>query len=447
MSLPKVCLIGQVMVDVTFPGRGREPKLRLGGIAHAARALWAMDCPYVMAYIAPEYLDGSTEKHAASYGHAPVRKIGNVLGCPNVVTISEPTEAGPQGYEFLLRDEQNCLLDSKALAEACHDDSITDFLIFPGGFDLAATLKEVGKSPAAVHIDANFQPTDPETFGDLGRRFTTIILSTSSHVFLEGYGGKVTGLCERTLGTYAEALLLKENRGGSRFFRASEPREPVLTPAHLRPIQHSVGVGDVFDATYVVTRHGMEEKAALGYSSLVAAEYASTTYPDDFKEATLATLKIPRDTIAQLEGVSLVWEDRPSCQVYIAAPDFDYVDRRPIEEVVACLKYHNFTPRRPVIENGQMGLNAGPERRQKLCDADVKLIEDCQVMLAVLLFDDPGTLIEIGMAVQRGMPVIVYDPFHRADNLMLTQLPDLVSSSLDEVISAVFKHAARRRTA
>jgi nucleoside 2-deoxyribosyltransferase len=68
-------------------------------------------------------------------------------------------------------------------------------------------------------------------------------------------------------------------------------------------------------------------------------------------------------------------------------------------------------------------------------------------MLAVMLFDDPGTLIEIGMAIQRGMPLIVYDPYRRADNLMLTQLPDLVSDSLDEIMTAVFKHAARKRTA
>jgi hypothetical protein len=59
------------------------------------------------------------------------------------------------------------------------------------------------------------------------------------------------------------------------------------------------------------------------------------------------------------------------------------------------------------------------------------------------LYEDPGTMIEIGMAIERRMPVIVYDPYRRAENLMLTQLPDRVSSDLDVVISAVFKYAAR----
>lgn len=68
---------------------------------------------------------------------------------------------------------------------------------------------------------------------------------------------------------------------------------------------------------------------------------------------------------------------------------------------------------------------------------------DCQVLVAVMLYDDPGTLIEIGIAVERGIPVIVYDPGSRADNLMLTQLPFLVSSDLDQVISVVFDCASR----
>jgi nucleoside 2-deoxyribosyltransferase len=398
-----------------------------------------------MGYISPEYLDDGANKFAATYGSATARKIGNVLGCPNVVTIGEPTEAGPQGYEFLLRDEQKCILDDGAIKEICSDQFITDYLIFPGGFDLAAVLKAVGKSSASVHIDANFEPDAPEAFGGLGREFDTIILSTSSPVFLGRYGGLVTRVCDSVLGSYAKGLLFKENRGGSRYFKSSEPRDPIRTPAHLRTVQHSVGVGDVFDATYIVNRRVTGDAASLAYSSFIAAEYASTAFPDDFKQAAVDTLAIESSDITKLDGVSLPWEDRPSCQIYIAAPDFDYVERQPIEEVVACLKYHNFTPRRPVIENGQAALNATPAVRQRLCDADVKLIDDCQIMLAVMLFNDPGTLIEIGLAVERQMPLIVYDPYHQAENLMLTQLPNLVSASLDEVITAVFKHAAKRR--
>ncbi len=444
IETPKVCLIGQVLVDVTFPGGVAEPKLRFGGITHAARALWAMGTPYVLAYFAPDYLEEQIHRLASEYGKGSVHKIGNVLGCPNVVTIGEPTEAGPQGYQFLLREEQRTTLDPQVLEGVCRDEGISDFIIFPGGFDLEGVLAAVGQSNAAVHIDGNFQPDDPREFASLGRRFTTIMLSTSSEVFKQRYGGAVTNLCTCLLGTYAEAILFKENRGGSRLFTVTDPASAITVPAQSRHVRHSVGVGDCFDAVYVVTRHRMDARPALAYASCVAAEYACTTFPDDFRESARATLQVPREDIVHLSGVSLPWEKRPACHIYIAAPDFGHVDRRPIERLVECLKYHNFTPRRPVLEHGEMGVNAEAQRKQALCDADVGLMAECRLMVAVLLYDDPGTLIEIGMAIERGMPVIVYDPYCRAENLMLTQLPDLVSPDLDAVISATFKHAARR---
>jgi len=288
----KVCLVGQVLVDVTFPTGEKEPKLRFGGIAHAARALWAMDTPYVLAYFAPEYLDEQICRHATEYGDGSVYKIGNVLGCPNVVTIGEPTEAGPQGYQFLLRDEQKATFNVKVFEEVCQDKGITDFIIFPGGFDLTAVLKAVGQSKAAVHIDANFQPENPQEFGVLGRRFDTIMVSTSSDVFKRRYEGVVTNLCKCLLGSYAETILFKENRGGSRLFTTRIPKSPLMVPSQNRHVRHSVGVGDCFDAVYVVTRHKMKEQPALAYAACVAAEYACTTFPDDFREAARATLQI-----------------------------------------------------------------------------------------------------------------------------------------------------------
>ena len=53
-------------------------------------------------------------------------------------------------------------------------------------------------------------------------------------------------------------------------------------------------------------------------------------------------------------------------------------------------------------------------------------------------------VIEIGMAVQRGIPTIVYDPYGMADNCMLTESPTLVSCDLDEVISKVFTEYSKQ---
>ena len=90
-----------------------------------------------------------------------------------------------------------------------------------------------------------------------------------------------------------------------------------------------------------------------------------------------------------------------------------------------------------------MEIDASKERKQELFMADMKLFNECQVVAAVLINNDPGTLIEIGLAVGLGKPAIVYDPDNIATNLMLTEVPKLVTSSLDEVISKVFEIGSR----
>lgn len=434
-----VCVVGQFLVDVTLPSYGQPFKLRAGGVMHAARALWAIGCPYSLCYCSPDYLVSQIDKNGREYSALDTVRFGRISGCPNVVLVNEPKEAGQQGYEYLLRDEQECANDVKLLEQHLTGNSISDVLLFPGGFDLQSVLEVLNKWDGRVFADANFEPNSIDEFETLGRQFESLIYSTSSAIFATLFSGEFGRIRTELLGKYAKSLLLKENRGGSRFTNCDET---ICTPAQQRLIQHSIGVGDCFDAVYIALRQTHSDRAALAYASCIAAEYASTTFPDDFRTNAQAWLALDSDEIESISGILLPWETRSGINVYIAAPDFDHVDTRPIELVTDCLRYHNFSPRLPVREHGQVGDNASRERRQMLCDADLALLDECQLLLAVLLYNDPGTLIEIGIASARGVPVIVYDPHSLAENLMLTQVPFCVSSDLDEVISAIFSQAS-----
>jgi nucleoside 2-deoxyribosyltransferase len=208
---------------------------------------------------------------------------------------------------------------------------------------------------------------------------------------------------------------------------------------------HSVGVGDCFDVAVVALSEKHDRRIALAYASMIAAEYSRTSYPDNFRTGVVRHLALSAEDIADIQGISLPWEERRSINVYLAAPDFDYVDRGAIDAVVSALDYHNFRPRRPIQENGQATHEDSRARRREMCNADLALVDECQIMVAVLPFDDPGTLIEIGWAAALGRPVIVYDPDGRASNVMLTELPTLVAVRLDDVIAEVFIQASRVR--
>lgn len=82
--------------------------------------------------------------------------------------------------------------------------------------------------------------------------------------------------------------------------------------------------------------------------------------------------------------------------------------------------------------------DASRARKQELVTGDLEIFDRCQLLVAVLLFNDPGTLIEIGYAIAKRIPVIVYDPYGAAKNCMLTELPDLVTTDIEQVIAEVF---------
>lgn len=430
-------LIGDALIDVTLGSGASTTKMRLGGIFHAARAAWALKANYELALIAPEYLQYQAIDYAKQHGASDTAVIGNVVGAPNVIIIDEPKEIGSQGYELLLRDEYRCVLNNTALSSQLAKN-FTDILIFPGQYELAAILEACSETKSRVHIDIANGIHGLQELDAFRRPFETIITSTSSELFSKSFGGSPARMAQE-VAKKNRRFLFKENRGGARLFEGTEMLE---AGAQLKPIVHSVGVGDCFDVAYVFTALTHKPAVALAYASFVAADYAGTTYVDDFERAVTDTLSNSPETITQLVGVRVPWEQRPNLHIYIAAPDFDFVDRTAINSIYESLRYHNFSPHRPVQENGQMGKDASTTRRQDLFNEDVKLLDRCQLVIAVLPYDDPGTLIEIGLAAAKGKPVLVFVPQGMPENLMLTQLPYVITQRQDELVDAVFRLAA-----
>lgn len=434
----RIVLVGEVVVDVTLPTTSELTKLRMGGVIHAARALWALGVAYDIGYFCPTYLDKAVRKYVVSHRARKAVKIGDVTGAPNVMLIGEAKEAGAQGYEHLLRDEVKHTLDENALRRLLAGK--TSVLIIGGDFNLLEILRVLSAADADVHYDLGNGPATLATLGKLGRPLSTLFFSTSATEFPK-FRRDLPESVAKLASERAECVVLKENRGGSRCHLSTG--ESFATGSQRRSIVHSVGVGDAFDAAFIVLRSQVGAESALCYSSWIASEYAATTYPRDFRRAVSRTLKLSSKEIVSLPSVRLPWENRRRINIYIAAPDFDYVDATHIEAVVSCLQYHNFRPRRPVKEHGQAHGEMSSAERRELYESDMALIGKCQLMIAIHIFDDPGTLIEIGIALERGMKVFVYDPSDRARNIMLTQGATLVTDSLDSIITATFDEVAR----
>lgn len=432
--MSKFCILGYIFNDVTLKSAATSLiKMRLGGIVHAARGMYAVGEEYSVAYFAPSYLDRHIENYLKEIGCAEVIKLGNVTNSPNTVLIQEVQEVGDQGYNFLLNENVEVVYNDLQLAKL---DKFEKILLFAGDFDMSMVMRH--NTHAQYYLDVT---NDVESLADLGGfHFRTLFLSTSSTLFKNDYSN-IDSLINDSQ-NICEQFVLKENRGGSRAYDHAV-KKIVSTPSMTVPVAHSVGVGDVFDTIVTIYDHCSPFEHNLLNASYVAAEYAQTTFINDFRTIAQHLLNLPIEDKQKHDGVLLPWDVRREINIYIAAPDFDFVDTKPIDFICQALEYHNFTPRRPIKENGQMSKEAGKVEKQKLFQSDMVLMDSCQIMLAVLLYNDPGTLIEVGVAAERGMPVLVYDPFSIAENCMLTELPKVVSVSADKIISELFKYASK----
>lgn len=434
----ELLLIGEVYIDFTLPKSGADSKLRLGGIVHAARGLWAIGTDFSVAAICPAYLVDEARAYLKSLGCSKFIWLAEVKSAPNVMMIGDPTELADQAYQDLLRDV-------KVVEFLDNIESLEEFktcLIFPGKYDLLALSCLLSES-VQVSFDIAYDLPDLEFLDSFKGRLAAVITSTSSPMFLQKASEDLSGLLDQLRQLSPQAILLKENRGGSRVFDLDIDSVDEV-PALLSETVNSVGVGDVYSAVFVsLLGEGIFD--AAWKAARAATCYAQTTYPDDFKRDVQRSFALTVDQMRGLGGTVLPWHARPEFQIYFAAPDFSYIDRTHIEEALAALGYHNFRIRRPVQENGELDLQSSMHDMRITYLGDLSLLAECDLVFALPLERDPGTLVEIGLALAAGKPVVTYDPLKENANTMVIAGSTVYSEKLDSCLNGIFEAISRLR--
>ena len=406
-------------------------------MAHAARGLWAAGIAYSVAVFCPQYLVEEARHYLAKLGCIDFICLGGVVGAPNVVLIGDVTEVSHQGYEDLMR---------KTKVAMFHDPlpplgGYQKVIVFPGKFEIEK-LANALSDDAQISFDIAYDLDCLSYLEPFVGRLEAIIISTSSLLFMQRGHEDLESLLEEISLLSAKVFLLKENRGGSRLFHLLDGDVDEI-PAVLSATVNSVGVGDAYSSVMVgFSNRGWSEAAWRG--SQAATAYSQSTFPDDIKRDLQRGLKLSVDVLKSLGGTILPWHERQNYSIYLAAPDFSYVDKQELESAVSCLEYHNFRVRRPIIENGELSRPASEADLSVAYHADCRLLDDCDAVFAVPLGRDPGTLVEIGMAISAGKPVITYDPRGENKNTMLMVGSAVYSVSLDECLNGVFDAIANQ---
>lgn len=433
-----VLIVGEVVIDFTLARQDVPCKLRLGGVVHAARGLWASGLEYSVAAFCPQYLADEARRYLSAHGCKEFIWLGDVVGSPNVIVIGDPTEVSHQGYEDLLRE-------SKRVELREHSPNLENYgkvVIFPGKFDVTELIGEFSPD-AKFTLDIAYDVEDLSSLQAFRGRTDAIVISTSSPLFAATGKERVDDLLAEVKTLLPEVFLLKENRGGSRLFHFKTNSVDEI-PASLGSTVNSVGVGDVYSAVMVgFSSRGWLEAAWRGCQA--ATCYSQTTYPDDFKRDVQRTLRLTVDMLCGLGGTFLPWHDRQRFPIYVAAPDFSYVYKPELERAVESLEYHNFLVRRPVQENGELAPPASRADLHRTYHKDCQLLRDSAAVFAVPLGKDPGALVELGMAIALGKPVITFDPRNENNNTMVVVGSSVYSADLDTCLNGVFDVLAKLR--
>jgi len=431
-------LVGEVYVDFTLPNAGAESKLRLGGIVHAARGLWAINAKFSVAAVCPGYLVAQAQAYLELLGCSEFIWLAEIKGAPNVMAIGDPTELADQAYQDILRDEKSVEYRNEV-------DALKTFktcLIFPGKYDLTV-LRSLLAEEIQASFDIAYDLPDLQSLSSFKGNIAAIMTSTSSPLFLDKAAEDLSGLLSELRDLSPQAILLKENRGGSRVFDLRGDKVDEI-PALLGETVNSVGVGDVYSAVFV-SMLGSGVIDAGWKAARAATCYAHTTYPDDFKRDVQRSLALSVDQMRGLGGTVLPWHERPAFQIYFAAPDFSYVDRTQIDEALQALAYHNFRLRRPIQENGELSPQSSMHEMRAAYLGDLGLFEECDLVFALPLERDPGTLVEIGLALALKKPVITFDPLRENTNTMVIAGSTVYSDKLDTCLNGLFEVMSRLR--
>lgn len=441
MHKQTILLIGEVFIDthldIIHEG---GPLVRLGGIFHAARACAALGIDFALAYYAPNYLNNDINYWSLFLGTKGCYQLGKIIDAPNVMLIGESSESGSQGYINILKD-QTKYIDVSSLDDIVKAVSPTDILFFPGRFDTIKVMDTLQPFTGQVHIDAHYDSDN--LFCSVNREISTLFLSTSSLLFTEKCGSTFSGFLDFCDGYDVKQCILKENRGGAVCHCAGKEACFESDSYHV-PTMHSVGVGDVYDVAFISQVLDIDLAKRMQLAAFCAAKYAETMDYDKFKD-NVQLICSHIDELSRLKGIRLPWDKRKSINIYLAAPDFPDIDTTLLDSLDNNLKYHNFSPRRPIKENGLASPDLDYAKETAMYQKDIELLNKCSLLIAVLLNNDPGTLVELGMFSQSGKPTIIFDPFHYCANMFLRHTPNYICDTLSDVIDATYLCLGERK--
>ena len=421
----KILVVGDVFID-THTDISDKKINRIGGIFHAVRALSGLSIKSDIAYCATAYMNEHIYKHKNKLNIQNAYHCFNRTGAPGIFLIDHSNELHDNQYDYILPNEENVETITTELSKINFEE-VTDALVFPGTFDLDVVLHLLNDKQINIHIDMQY-----ENFQRIEHYHIDTLYISINSIETKRYVEKYL-----VNNSNWNTVVLKENRGGSKVLTSSKDSYEI--PSFLLGSIHSVGVGDVYNASFLVHKlQGYNIEESFLKASYIAALYSNTFHYETFKES----LKVLESYIPlKSNGTRVSYDNRKDIHIYIAGPDFKnskytlYFDR-----IFEILNYHNFSAHLPIRENGD-GDGKTFNEQTKMYSKDISLLDRCNIMIACGFDNDSGTMAEIGYFKATNKSVILYDPKQDVSNMFIKHSVRKTVHDLDKLLETVYRYA------
>lgn len=430
MAKNKILVIGDVYVDFHIDKEMNEGYLlRLGGVFHSLRALSTLPCEVEVLYFSPNYLDQNIIKYLSKLNIKTYLKLGEINGSPNVMLINNSKEIYNQEYQDLLRDERtidkgSCFDDLDKFLE---NNEYSNILIF-------STACNVHEYFFTHELNINCSIY----FDVLNLKIEGLVNSKDNYNYFFSTTSTINNLsANKLLDLFKEneikynSIIFKENRGGTLIFIDDSIFN---IPAYIVECMHSIGLGDVFDAVYIYfNNNDIVEAGKL--SAYITMLYCQTY---DFNLFIANVKKLFNDKLDLPLGIRLPYDLRRNKIIYLAGPDFALNQITVFDEIAKSLEFHNFRVIRPIKENGLISDDTNRLEITSIINKDMDDLNNANIMIAIVPYDDSGTYAEIGYFYAMGKKVILFDPKNIVKNYFVLKCVYKKVIDINQLLTIIF---------
>lgn len=269
-------------------------------------------------------------------------------------------------------------------------------------------------------------PNEPERFSDNGSTADNlaIVLNAREVQALGKSDNEAAAVQTIRKEDGADIVLVKAGAKGCRVYVDGALTGTV--PPYRTDRVYKVGSGDVFSAAFAYhwAEKGLSPIEAADAASRCVARYCNRRFPSVVLDQETSTL-LP------------VRMNRERAKIYVAGPFFTMAELWLVEETCFALNELGVDFFSPYHEAGIIREHTMEEIR-KTVDADLKGLDDCTAVFAIIDGCDPGTIFEVGYAVRKGIPVVALSQNPKQGDQTMIKGSDRCVLS-DDFASAVYQ--------